>query len=519
MSRFIEDSSTLGSSDDVASNDGFDLSDWTFDNVVNNNPWQGTNFQSTIGDASISRPTIDGFMGQVYLNTQTFSGQYQPTAISLYATTVGNYITPLVFAVNQTSNGATYTLAAVYQPIHIDQAGQTTKPLSLLAGTANGTTTYVFGYTDQQLTAGNGTDLSAKSVTSGTINYENTSDAGTWLATEVGANSPVSLTIGSSTFSQTPANGVVTAFPKRTYSASIILGTNQLQGVVTQQVGDPPINHSQTDTFVGQVYIDSQTFSGTLNPSSVSFFANFNFLQNPGGHFLTPLVFSVSNGVYTVAAVYQSIEIGEFGPETIGLTLVQGYLDPSQTYAFGYSDRQVSANGDTLTTVQTNPGSVGYDNVSGGNWMATEISSGSPDLGLTQTFSTSGNNGATQLFTGRTYGLTMILVTPNAQNVQQLGDTLINRGNTDTQAGQVYISSQTFSGVSAAAGVQFLCGRGRKLCHAVAVLRQRRQLHFGCYLSIDPGAAGRLRFRLDEASHRLDRPARHVCVRLHGPPG
>ena len=257
-------------------NDGFDLSNWSFDNVQNNNPWQGTGFQSSIGDASISRRTIDGFMGQVYLNTQTFSGQYQPTAISLYATNAGHYITPIVFAVNQTSNGVSYTLEAVYQPIHIDQAGQTTKPLSLLAGARSiGTTTYVFGYTDQQLASEqwNGLDLGKSLLRGRSITRTPATPATGWRRKQ-GADSPVGLTSVRRRSAQTPANSVVTAFSNRIYSASIILGTNQLQGVVTQQVGDPPINHSQTDTFVGQVYIDSQTFSGTLNPSSISFYAN-----------------------------------------------------------------------------------------------------------------------------------------------------------------------------------------------------------------------------------------------------
>lgn len=69
-------------------------------------------------DPIITRANTDGYVGQVYINNQTFSGQ-QPVAFSFYAKATGNYVTPLLFSVND----GTYTLAAVYQSIQVNQTG------------------------------------------------------------------------------------------------------------------------------------------------------------------------------------------------------------------------------------------------------------------------------------------------------------------------------------------------------------------------------------------------------------
>ena len=63
------------------------------------------------------------------------------------------------------------------------------------------------------------------------------------------------------------------------------------------------------------------------------------------GHYLTPLVFSVSGSTYTLAAVYQSIQVSQTGSNTEPLSLIGGSLSPNTTYVFGFCNQQVENTG------------------------------------------------------------------------------------------------------------------------------------------------------------------------------
>ncbi|MHC5542902.1 hypothetical protein ACYOEI_32160, partial [Singulisphaera rosea] len=173
----------------------------------------------------------------------------------------------------------------------------------------------------------------------------------------------------------------------------------------TETLGVVDQSRSNVDHDPGQVYINSQTFHG-LSPVSFTFFATGQ------GQYLTPMVFEVVDGTYTLAAVYSSIQVARAGLNTVPLTQIQGSLDPKGTYVFGFSERQVSLNGTTLGNVEPSyAGTVPYARNTSDSWLFTTGHSVTADYvpALGQTFATSGATGTYRLDGGRGYSASVTL--------------------------------------------------------------------------------------------------------------
>ena len=146
-------------------------------------------------------------------------------------------------------------------------------------------------------------------------------------------------------------------------------------------VGDPSQPLSITQVSPGQFYINQQTFLGNENPCSFNFYAAAGTI----GNYLTPLVFSVSGSTYTLAAVYQSIQVSQTGSNTEPLSLIGGSLSPNTTYVFGFCNQQVENTGTqgspVLAWANSNSGTIPLspaddpgapDNDTGaGDWLYT----------------------------------------------------------------------------------------------------------------------------------------------------
>ena len=271
------------------------------------------------------------------------------------------------------------------------------------------------------MAAGSGNTVTTSNTYSGTIEYDYVS-TGDWMATKTGASPSTPTLALNQSYSVSGSDGAVELYTGRIYSASVTLAT---------AVGNALISRANTDGYVGQVYINNQPFSGTQQPVAFSFYALLT------GHYVTPLLFTVNAGIYTLAAVYQQILVNQPGLNSAPLTLLQGGFDSTATYVFGYSDRQVALSSDnTLLTTSRNSGTIEYDSVSTGDWLATETgkSPSSPALALNATFSVSGNNGAVALYTGRIYSASLTLAVP----ANNYGDVVLTAtGNLDASSGQL----------------------------------------------------------------------------------
>ena len=174
------------------------------------------------------------------------------------------------------------------------------------------------------------------------------------------------------------------------------------------QVGDPLVICNILDTYSGQAYINLDPFDGGNTPVTMSWLAPASSI----GHYITPLVFTVSGGVKTLVAVYQPIYVSAAGAGTAGLQLLQGQLTPGTVCVFGYSDQQVVLNAGTLTNISSNTGTIPYENSPSGGWVYTAgpVDATVP-LSVGSTFSESGTANF-QLYTGRLYSASLTLSSP-----------------------------------------------------------------------------------------------------------
>ena len=403
----------------------FALGDWSFNSVAGqpNNPWQYTATQQTVGDPLVSRSNIDGYVGQVYINDQPFSGLQTPTNFSFEAqsvASVGQYVTPLLFEVQASSSGTmTYSLAAVYQSIHVTGTGSYANvALTNLSGTLDSSKYYVFGFSDRQTTL-SGSTLSNSNISRGTIPYDYSS-TGNWLATTISPPNSPDLELGAN-FSLSSSTGVTVLQSGRIYSASIALSNSGTSQVVT--VGDASTKRSNTDGDSGQVYLSTQTFSGSSTPESISFYAD------SINHEITPMVFSYSGGQYTLKAIYASVAATQVGVNTAPLTLLTGAVSSGVTYVYGFSDRLVSGGSSGVTTATRYTGTIPFNVDSNGGWLYTTTGDITPpnvkNLSSTynpstkDTFSVAPDaNGSYTLQTGRVYSMSMTFKTPIGLTLQ-----------------------------------------------------------------------------------------------------
>ena len=152
--------------------------------------------------------------------------------------------------------------------------------------------------------------------------------------------------------------------------------------------------------------------------------------------------------------------------------------------------------------MQTNAGSVGYDNVATATGWPRKFSPPiSPRLGLNQTYSVRRQRGHPAIPRPHLW----LDVDPgHAQRPEcratgrarsSIAATWIPRRARSTSAPKLSAASP------APLAFNFYAASAGNYRHALALLGERRQLLIGCHLSIDSGAAGRLCFRLDESHH------------------
>jgi hypothetical protein len=208
----------------------------------------------------------------------------------------------------------------------------------------------------------------------------------------------------------------------------------------TQQVGDPLVSGSNIDTFAGQVYINLEPFDGSNTPLTMSWLAPASSI----GHYITPLVFTISGGVKTLAAVYQSIYVSAAGQSSAPLILLQGQLTPGTPYVFGYSDQQVSFSNNTLSSTSSNTGTIPYNVAPAGGWEYTAGTVDSPvTFNVGTTFSQSGYS-SVQLYSGRLYSASMTLTNPAIRYDQRgAGYPRVINGSLDLGAFQTQNSGST----------------------------------------------------------------------------
>ena len=265
--------------------------------------------------------------------------------------------------------------------------------------------------------------VSGQTLTTGAIAYNASADAVQAALIEVGVQAFVSgsgtqadpwyitgpsfssLTIGNAGLTAASTIEPVSTDTREVWNQALS-GTFSITVSINGQtgtVGDPTVARQNTDNDSGQIYINNQTFTG-LSPAAFSFYAE------TSGQYLTPLVFAVSGGSYKLAAVYRSILIGQAGPNTVALSLLQGSLDPDTAYVFGYTDRQLSPSGATLTT---SAGTVPFDQSSSGDWLCTtaRLLPTNYSLALNQVFAVGGGSGSFAIQAGRVYSASVSLVT------------------------------------------------------------------------------------------------------------
>ncbi|MCY2964194.1 MAG: hypothetical protein NT069_11270 [Planctomycetota bacterium] len=173
-------------------------------------------------------------------------------------------------------------------------------------------------------------------------------------------------------------------------------------GIPSFLAGDTPTERGSTEFQPGQVCFDDRPFSGRFAPDTVSFFALYQ------GHSITPMAFQVNAGVYTLAAIYNTVGGNVAGVNTAPLQLLTGSLDPNQTYVMGYADMLVYLNSSTVVVQLRFKSYVTYDTSPSGHWLYTSLDSNFPSNyspSLHQTFSLSGGTGTYALNSGRTYSV------------------------------------------------------------------------------------------------------------------
>jgi len=195
--------------------------------------------------------------------------------------------------------------------------------------------------------------------------------------------------------------------------------------------GTAPLPLPNNDTSPGQVYLNkATTYTAATLPTAVQF--NANVINST----ITPILFSVNNGTYTVAAAAQPITVSRAGLQMASLVFPGFTPGASTTYVLGFTDRSMTVTASTLSTISSGTGTIGTDMSSGtGTWaFSSGLATTSTSLNIGTNFGASG----TALLTGRNYAFTAY------QGFAQAGQGALPRPNTDSTTGNSYI----FTGAS-----------------------------------------------------------------------
>ena len=187
-----------------------------------------------------------------------------------------------------------------------------------------------------------------------------------------------------------------------------------------------PLPLPNNDTAAGQVYLDkATTYTAATLPTMVQF--NANVINST----ITPILFSVSNGTYTVAAAAQPITVSRAGLQAASLLFPGFTPGASTTYVLGFTDRSMTVTASSLITNSSGAGTVGADMSTGsGTWVfSTGLGTGSSSLTIGSTFGATG----TSLQSGRTYAFTAY------QGLAQAGQGSLPRPNLDSSTANSFI--------------------------------------------------------------------------------
>lgn len=211
-----------------------------------------------------------------------------------------------------------------------------------------------------------------------------------------------------------------------------------------------PVTLPSLDTVAGQVAIAAgSTFSAATMPAAVQFVASVP------GHAVTPLVFAVTgsgaSATYTLVAAGRSIDVARSGLQTWPLVVPDFVPSDSATYVLGFTDRTMSVAADTISTVASTTGTIGFDSAaSGGTWLATGgtlDSSTGASLVLGATF---GESSGTLLTSGRNYALASFT------GLAQAGSGSVSRPEIDTAAeGIAAFTGAAYTTACVPTGVRF----------------------------------------------------------------
>ena len=126
-----------------------------------------------------------------------------------------------------------------------------------------------------------------------------------------------------------------------------------------------PSSLANTDTTTGQVFINiGATYTFATIPAAIQFNANVI------NHSITPLLFKVNGGTYTIAAAAQSVAVARAGLQTASLVFPSFTPDSTATYVLGFTDRAMTVTSSSLATTASYTGTIGGDFSSGtGSWL------------------------------------------------------------------------------------------------------------------------------------------------------
>jgi len=190
--------------------------------------------------------------------------------------------------------------------------------------------------------------------------------------------------------------------------------------------GNAPLQLPNNDIISGQVYINQGiTYTAATLPTALQF--NANVINST----ITPLLFSVSGGTYTVAAGAKRINVSRVGLQTAPLVFPTFTPNTTTTYVLGFTDRTWEVIDGTVVSNYSNPGTIGADMSTGsGTWAySTGLGTGNGSLTIGTKFGATG----TSLNLGRTYAFTAY------QGLAQAGQGSLPRPDTDSSTSNSYV--------------------------------------------------------------------------------
>ncbi|MEW6536208.1 MAG: hypothetical protein AB1454_11395 [Candidatus Auribacterota bacterium] len=135
----------------------------------------------------------------------------------------------------------------------------------------------------------------------------------------------------------------------------------------SSSIGDPLLNRTGDVVFSGGVFVYTGSFNMDGTATAFKFYDNDNYTPN---RTVTPLLFEkVSNFHFILRGVGVSRPTAEIGIHNYNFSLIAGTNTVHPNYTFGFTDRNMSYDGQALSTINTYQGVVDLN--FGGSWFGT----------------------------------------------------------------------------------------------------------------------------------------------------